>query len=176
MTIRYVVARQRVHLIALVFAVVLPTRIVAQVEVRLPDLRERPGSSLAIPLVVGDLTGKNITAFEFVVTCDSTVLELEGVDQKGTLSEGLTMFANNRVAPYNKSRMKVVCASARPIEGKGTLVRIMAKASKKAGTSMLSLSHVVMNAGLPQVRSIDGSVQLVKGLETKKKRVSGKRE
>ena len=148
------------------FAVVSCSGLLSQVNVRLPEVAAQPGSGMSIPVNVDDLTGKKVTAFELVVACDTTVVQFKGIDQKGTLSEGLTMFANNRVAPFSAGKMKIVCASAQPISGAGVLVKIVANVRIK-GTTALALSDVVMNAGVPQVRTEDGVLR-VQGFRGKK--------
>jgi hypothetical protein len=70
------------------------------------------------------------------------------------------MFANNRVRPYGPGRMKVVCASAEPIQGKGVLVKIIAEAANRAGSTGVLLTNVVLNAGKPEVRSVNGLIRL----------------
>jgi hypothetical protein len=141
------------------YATISSPVLLSQVNVRLPEVAARPGSEVSIPVNVGDLTGKRVTAFELVITCDTSVVHLKGIDQERTLSEGLTMFANNRVHPFNVGKMKIVCASAKPISGAGVLVKIVANVRKK-GTTALALSDVVMNAGVPQVRTEDGVLRV----------------
>jgi hypothetical protein len=144
--------------------------LLAQVEVKLPEMSGRAGSEIRIPLVVGDLESEKVTGFEFVVSCDTSIIRFSGVEQSGTLSEGLAMFANNRVAPFHTGRMKVVCASAYRISGNGVLVRIVAVLAKKAGTSPIVLSDVVLNAGKPEARTINGVVRSKEAADVKQKR------
>jgi hypothetical protein len=139
---------------------VLFSSLTAQVQVRLPEMTAQAGNVITIPVTIGDLGSEKVTAFEFVVSCDTTVVRLSGVEQGGTLSEGLTMFANNRVRPYGPGRMKVVCASAEPIQGKGVLVKIIAEAANRAGSTGVLLTNVVLNAGKPEVRSVNGLIRL----------------
>jgi hypothetical protein len=151
--------------LSFVFAVcllvsVLFSALAAQVQVRLPEMTVEAGTVITIPVTIGDLGNEKVTAFEFVVSCDTTVIRLSGVEQGGTRSDGLTMFANNRVRPFGPGRMKVVCASAEPILGRGVLVKIIAAASNRAGSTDVILSNVVLNAGKPEVRGVNGSIRL----------------
>ena len=130
----------------------------AQVPVAIPRLSVLPGAVVRIPLNIGDLSGKDVTSFEFVVACDTTVLRFSGVDQEKTLSSGLTMFANNHVRPYGPGRMKVVCAASQPLAGSGVLVYITGVAQKQNGTSSLQLSNCILNAGTPLTSVSDGSL------------------
>jgi hypothetical protein len=148
---------------------VLHSTLSAQIQVKLPEMTAQAGSELSIPLMIGGLGGEKVTAFEFVVSGDTSIVRFTGVEQGGTISEGLTMFANNRVRPYNAGRMKVVCASAEPIKGKGVLVKILATVGKKAGTCPLVLTNVVMNAGKPEARPINGLIRSkLQSMETPK--------
>ena len=130
----------------------------AQVPVTIPKLSVLPGAVVRIPLTIGDLSGKDVTSFEFVVACDTTVLRLSGVDQEKTLSSGLTMFSNNHVRPYGPGRMKVVCASSQPLTGSGVLVYVTGVAQKQNGSSSLQLSNCILNAGTPPTSVSDGSL------------------
>lgn len=127
-----------------------------QVPINVPKLSAHPGVDLKIPLTTGDLSGQNVTSFEFVVSCDTSVLKLTGVEQEGTLSTGLTMFANNRVRPFNPGRMKVVCASAQPLSGSGVLVYLTAKTQKAIGVTQIQLSNFVLNTGTPATQITNG--------------------
>jgi hypothetical protein len=133
--------------------------ILAQIQVKLPEISARAGSEISMPLTIGDLGGEKITSFEFVVSGDTSLVRFTGVDQSGTLSEGLTMFANNRVRPYSAGRMKVVCASAEPIQGKGVLVRIIGTIGNKSGSCPVILTNVVLNAGKPEARATNGFIR-----------------
>ncbi|HCA80002.1 MAG TPA: hypothetical protein DEP53_09745 [Bacteroidetes bacterium] len=138
----------------------MPAILSAQIDVILPEVNARPGAEISIPLKIGELEGEKVTSFEFVVSCDTNLVQLLGVDQAGTLSEGLTMFANNHVAPFGRGRMKVVCASAIPLSGNGVLVKILALARGRNGKAALKLSDFILNAGKPTVETTAGVVMI----------------
>jgi hypothetical protein len=165
----------RVWLFVLLFLSLLSAQsdLVAQVLLRLPELRSAPGGRISIPVTLSDIGTEKVSAFEFVVSCDTSVLQLEGVEQQGTLSDKLLMLSNNRVAPYNKGRMKVACASAYPISHDGVLVKILARLTAKRGTSVVELSNVVLNAGKPASKLISGLVSTRSG---PKKAAGGSRD
>jgi hypothetical protein len=131
----------------------------SQIPVTLTSISGKPDSVLKIPVNVAELTGKYVSSFEFVISCDTTIVRLVGIDQKKTLSQGLTMFANNRVRPFGPGRMKVVCASAEPLSGSGVLVYITAVIQKKGGSSPLELSSFLFNAGNPTASTTNGVVK-----------------
>jgi hypothetical protein len=148
------------------YAIIFSPALLSQVNVWLPKVAAQPGSDVIIPVNVDDLTGRKVTAFELVISCDTSVVHFMGRDQEGTLSEGLTMFANNGVPPFSAGKMKIVCASAQPISGAGVLVKILANVRKR-GTTIVALSDVIMNAGVPQVRIENGVLRVQASREKK---------
>jgi hypothetical protein len=141
----------------------------AQVLVSLPKLTVSPGKKITIPVTVGNIGKEEITAIEFVISCDTSVVSLLGVEQKGTRTEGFMMISNNSVAPCYKGRMKVASASASPISGDGVLVNISASVAAKQGKSLIQLSNIVFNAGKPESKHVDGTitVRVPSGLKSK---------
>ncbi len=144
--------------ICFVLIVLAQLELNAQVRVSLPTLTSNPERTIKIPIMVENIRKQDVTSFEFVVSCDTSVLRLLGVDQKGTLTEGLMMMANNSVAPFGKGRMKVVCASAVPISDDGVLVNISAGVGRNEGKSLLELSKITLNAGKPESKLFNGSI------------------
>jgi hypothetical protein len=132
----------------------------AQVKVIVPALTLKAGSNVQIPVNVGDLAKENVTSFEFVVVCDTVIIRFTGVEQTGTLSNGLMMFANTKVAPYGPGKMKVVCASAKPLSGKGVLVYLKGTLQSRQGSSPLQLTNFVFNAGTPVPKITNGAAKV----------------
>jgi hypothetical protein len=143
----------------------------AQIPIGVPKISASTGTDIRIPLNVGDLTGQNVTSFEFVVSCDTNIIRLTGIDQEGTLSTGLTMFANNRVRPYGPGKMKVVCASAQPLSGNGVLVYLTGRVQKVVGDSQFQLTGLVLNTGTPGAQITNGMLTTI-GNEKSKNAVS----
>ena len=137
-----------------------------QVAVTLPAASVLPGSSVTIPVNVGSTTGLNITAFEFIVTCDSTIMTLDGVDATGALSAGTwSLLSNSSVNGYGPGRMRVVAASSSPLSGSGVLVYIKGTAKNKAGSTPLQFEpqSFIFNTGAqtdPQPNITAGSVRV----------------
>ena len=136
-----------------------------QVPVTLPALSVLPGTSVSIPIVVGSTTGANITAFEFVVTCDTTIITLDGIDATGTLSTGTwSLLSNNFAGGYGQGRMKVVAASYLPLTGSGVLVYIKGTTQNKPGSSPVQFESFIFNTGDttkdPQPKITTGSVRV----------------
>ena len=146
--------------------------LVAQVLVSLPKLTVSPGKKITIPIKIEHVGKEEITAVEFVISCDTSVVSLLGVEQKGTRTEGFMMISNNSVAPCYKGRMKVASASASPISGDGILVNVSASVASKVGKSLIQLSHVTLNAGKPESKPVDGVITVCVPSDRKSKQTS----
>ena len=146
----------------------------AQVLVSLPKLTVSPGKKITIPVKIENIGKEEITAVEFVISCDTNVVGLLGVVQKGTLTEGFMMLSNNSVALCNKGRMKVAGASAYPIPGDGVLVNILASVASKGGKSLIQLSNIILNAGKPESMVVDGTITVRLPSDLKSKKSTGR--
>ncbi|MBF8295955.1 MAG: Peptidase and subtilisin, kexin, sedolisin, partial [Bacteroidetes bacterium] len=131
----------------------------AQVAVTIPNSGALPGAAITIPVNVGDLTGRNVTAYEFEALCDSTIIRFTGIESIGTLSNGLGPLANYTVAPRGPGRMKVVCASSTPFVGSGVLIYLKATAQSKIGITNLELTSFLFNTGNPSATITNGSLR-----------------
>jgi hypothetical protein len=135
-----------------------------QVTVTIPASSLLPGTSVKIPVNVGSTTGANITAFEFVITCDTTIMTLDGVDATGAITAGSwSLLANNFAGGFSAGRMKVVAASSSPLTGSGVLVYINGTTKNKAGSSPLTFASFIFNTGAtsdPQPTITPGTVRV----------------
>jgi hypothetical protein len=147
----------RSSLVLLLLLMVGLTAGYSQIAVNIPVTVAAAGSSVKIPINVGSLTGQSVTAYEFEVLCDSTILRFTGVDASGTLSDGLGPVANYFVAPRGPGRMKVTCASATDISGAGVLVYLTATAQNVSGSTSLTLQGFLFNAGTPTASITNGT-------------------
>src|SRR4029453_6483674 len=62
----------------------------------LPKIAARPGASITIPITVGDLTSRDVKAFDLDIAFDPTMLQPEDdpVDTEGTLAAGMLVTPN----------------------------------------------------------------------------------
>jgi flagellar hook assembly protein FlgD len=130
------------------------------VQVTIPNTAVQPGSTVNIPINVGSLTGLSVTAYEFVVSCDTTILRFTGVNSTGTLSDGLGPVANYYVSPFGPGKMKVTCATATDMSGVGVLVYLTGTAQTGSGNTSVSLSNFLFNTGTPGTNITNGSLRL----------------
>ena len=82
-------------LCALVLVLVVGSgALMAQVSISIPSISVVPGETLKIPVNVGDITADSVGSYQFVVTCDTTIIRFTGVDVAGTISEAWGATAN----------------------------------------------------------------------------------
>lgn len=121
-----------------------------QISVTIPATSVQPGTSVSIPVVIGPIGAANITAFEFVITCDSTIMTLDGVSNTSLpIDSTWSLVSNNLAYGYTHGRMKVVAASSSPLTGGGVLVYINGTAQSKAGSAALQFESFIFNTGAP---------------------------
>ena len=80
------------------------------------------GGSLIVPIISGDLTGKGVTAYDFILSFNPSVLKPSSspTDQAGTLSSGFNITPNSAVA----GRISVSAFGTSPLSGAGTLLNL----------------------------------------------------
>jgi len=125
----------------------------AQVSVSLPTQSYSAGSTQAIPITVGDLTGKGAISFQTTVTYDKSILEITGVTTANTLSAALNAPVVN--ADVANGKITIVCAGTSALSGSGTLIYLNAKFVGK-GTSALTFTSFQFNEGDPAVTLTNG--------------------
>jgi uncharacterized protein (TIGR03437 family) len=103
----------------------------AQVAISLPQMSAATGSSVTIPITVGDLTGRNFLSFDFDLTYDASVLQAQQqpTDSTDTLARNLTITAN-----ATPGRLRVSAFGAQAMTGAGTLLKLKFNVTGAAGT------------------------------------------
>jgi len=118
------------------------------IPVSLPDTASGlPGSTAAIPVAVGDLSGRNVLSYQGSITFDSGILTATGVSVEGTISQGLSVFPN-----IQPGQITLGAFSATPLAGSGILVKIIFEvsgASLPGQSTTLAFQNFVFNAGNP---------------------------
>jgi hypothetical protein len=127
----------------------------SSVAVTAPDLRvSRTTDSLEIPIQVGDLTGAEVTSYQFTLAYDPDVIDITDAITEGTMSEEEELQFN-KTAP---DTVKVSFASSGdPLEGPGTLLRFQAS-TEGAGTSPLNVEDFFLQGSSVPTVITDGSV------------------
>ncbi len=144
-------------LLAALLMIGLPLIAFAQVDVSLPTILAESGETAVLPITVGDLTGENVTAFQFTISYDTNVVKITGFDETGTLSEGMSITPN---AGVNQNFITVAAASGSgALVGSGVLGNLTVEYIAD-GASTLAWTTFQFNEGDPVANATDGSVSV----------------
>jgi Tol biopolymer transport system component len=111
-------------------------------------LAAESGTSLTVPIIVTDTTGKGIISYDFTLNYDPMVLTPQSVafDKTSTLSAGLTINAGETMP----GKLVVSGFGSVPLTGAGTLLKLKFDVVGTAPTSSdLTLSPFMFNEGIP---------------------------
>jgi hypothetical protein len=129
----------------------------AQVSVTLPTITKQYKSVPEwIDVTVGSLTGQNITAFQFSLTYNKNVIFIDSAMVGPVASGGL--FAFN--ADTANQIIKVAFATAYPLSGFGTLLKLKVHYLNKGSAKLAFDSTFKFNAGIPHALVNEGSIRL----------------
>jgi len=117
----------------------------AQVSVTFPTISGAVGTSTTANITVGDLTGQNVTSYQFDLNYDKNIIDVTGVTVAGTKSEVGQISYN---ADLTNGKLSVAWANGTALTGSGTLLKINIT-FKAAGTSALTPSGFLFNNGVP---------------------------
>lgn len=112
------------------------------------------GSQLSIPITVDDVSGKDITSYEFTLVFDAAVVNVVGFSTAGTLSAGA-----GATVTAGTGQLTVNWNHSAPLAGSGVLGNLLVN-PVAAGISVLTLSSVQFNAGDPTAVTSNGSVTI----------------
>jgi hypothetical protein len=134
-----------------------PSPAEVQVPVSLPNTTGLSGSSVTIPILVGNLTGQGFMSYDFDLVFDQNVLQLQNpsFDTAGTLSSGLTITPNSL-----PGRLRVSAFGISPLAGAGTLLELKFLVVGAAGmTTALNWQSFTFNEKI-QTGLTNGSVAI----------------
>lgn len=113
-------------------------------------------TAVTVPVSVGDLTGKNVLAFDFEVRFNPAVLRPNGfapTSNGGTLSNNFTITAN----PFLPGRLIVSGFGIYPLDGAGTLLNLNFELLGQPGAaSPLTWQAFMLNEGDPASVTTNG--------------------
>ena len=124
----------------------------AQIQVSLPTdfYSER---EIAIPLDVQDVSQETIYAFLFTLSYDAEVFEVTGVEAGGEIAEDFALILN----ASSPGVATISGAHFEPLQGEGTLVRIIGR-FKTDGSTDLVFNSFVFNEGNPAAAPRNGRI------------------
>ncbi len=125
------------------------------VHVDLPDdAVGEPGTSVTIPIVVDNVTGKKIFGYRAVIEFDKNVLKATGATSIGTLSQ---VFGKPIVSTVAEGKISVGGVGTVPLSGSGVLVNLHFKVVGQAGDwTALTFDKFEFNLGRPPATTDDG--------------------
>ena len=146
-------------LIVIISMLILGTSTFAQVSVALPKVSGAAGTTGSGSITVGDLTGKNVTAFQFTLSYDKKIIYITGVNTTNTILGNNSPTVNADTA---NGKISVAWASATALTGSGNLVNLNFT-FKKGGQSTLDFGvpgTFMFNAGTPATTITNGSATI----------------
>ncbi|HMZ20275.1 MAG TPA: putative Ig domain-containing protein, partial [Blastocatellia bacterium] len=112
-------------------------------------------SSLTVPVLTSDLTGRGVVSYDFTLLFDPAVLSLQtpAFDVAGTLSSGFTITPNTSVP----GRITISAFGTAALGGAGTLLNLKFNViGALQACSDLAWSNFVFNEGTPCAATING--------------------
>jgi hypothetical protein len=140
-------------------AVAAPSLAFSPVKLSAPRMSVAEQSDVVVPLEITDTTGVGIIAYQFNLTYDPAVLQIDSVpiDIEGTLSESMAFAVN----PNTPGLLRVAVYGAYPLTGAGVLLNLRFKAIGASGSvSDLIWEEVLVNEGDPEQTTTNGSVAI----------------
>jgi uncharacterized protein (TIGR03437 family) len=127
-----------------------------QTNVSLPAVNAIKGTTITVPVNVGDLTGMNVIAYDFDLMFDPTLLQpaTTPYDAAGTLSSAFTITAN-----ATTGRLRLSAFGTAALSGSGTLLKLTFNVIGAGTTTNLTWQRFALNEDtLPPASLTNGNV------------------
>lgn len=132
------------------------------VDVTIPGSGGATGASVAIPIMVSDVSGLDIFSYNLTLTFDQNVLDATGVTVAGALTEGW----GTPTISDNDGQIVLAGAGASALTGTGALVYINFDVLGGMGTSTdLAFTEMTFNEGTPAANATGGTFAVQKLVE-----------
>ncbi len=138
----------------LIFLIGLAIPVLGQVNVSLPDTSGDYQTVINIPVYSSDLTGYNVTQYNFKVKFDGNILEAQDVKVDGTLSDKITWTVTPTI---KQNSIEVNADGVFALSGNGVLVYLTFQVKAQSGFTDLSFDNFTFNSGSPSANTKDGS-------------------
>lgn len=124
------------------------------IEISLPTLQYGTAyQPVEIPVIVPDLTGKNIKSFYFVVNVDPDILSFDGIVKSGSLASDFEVTASSPA----QGQLEVTGSGTVPLSDSGNLIYLrFIPSDLDHGQSILTFTNPRFNDGIPCITPIDG--------------------
>lgn len=125
-----------------------PGNTASQVSVYLSPPVTATDTTLEVPIMVSNLTGRKVVSYDFAITFDPNLLQPQGqsIDTRNTLSSGMTITFNSRTP----GRLVVSAFGIRPLSGSGPLLKVKFNMNgHTTADANLNIQGFVFNEGMP---------------------------
>ena len=129
-----------------------------QVSVNIPNAEGTVAEIATIPINVGDLTGQNVTSFQFTLSYNASILNVTGANNTGALTTGTDPIVNTGTP----GEITVAWAAATPLTGSGVLVNLEIQ-YLQVGSSNLGFQAFEFNEGSPASSTSGGTITVNSG-------------
>ena len=123
------------------------------INVSMPDTMVVNESEIILPILVGDVTGRELNSFEFTISFDSTVIAIDSVITSDFMADGYLIIPNNPAS----DRLVVAAAGTAPLSGSGVLLAVRAR-FHEAGSSEVLFESIKFEPGQPPLNLQNGAV------------------
>ncbi|MDM7922269.1 MAG: cohesin domain-containing protein, partial [Pyrinomonadaceae bacterium] len=134
------------------------------VAITAPQFEARQGTTVRVPVTIGDISGKGVIAYQFDVAFDPTVIEPADVaaDIEESLSSGMNLVFNSA----EPGLLRVAVYGIIPIEGKGVLMNLNfdVVGAKGSGTELV-IKTALLNEGSVKASAVNGKVGVIESAE-----------
>ncbi|GAB5518048.1 MAG: hypothetical protein RhofKO_02990 [Rhodothermales bacterium] len=125
------------------------------IEVILPTVRNRPGTTSVLDIRVPDWKGQGFFALEFTLEYDPDVLTVTSVSKNNTATESFTVIPNLNTP----GQVRIAAAGSDPNFVPDSNVLLQLEVSNDAeGSTALTLSRIKFNSGTPLAAVTNGNV------------------
>ena len=134
------------------------------ISISVPQVTTPYATPLVIPVEVAGVSGSEIVSAEVFVRYDSTLLAFDEVVTPSTLTDGWSIEHNQVDDSGTMKVLKIAAATDQDeITSDGTLLQVQFTVEdvRHPASSVLELTHVLLNDGDPENATTDGSVTLI---------------
>ncbi|HZH33319.1 MAG TPA: carboxypeptidase regulatory-like domain-containing protein [Pyrinomonadaceae bacterium] len=140
------------------------------VPVSLPNTSGTPNATVVIPVMVGDLTSRGITAYDFTVSFNTSVLEpaSPAFDTTGTMTAAAGGYTVVVDPTQPSGRLRIGAFGTTPLTGAGTVINLRFNVVNGAGGAVSPLNFVefIFGEGTPEATMTNGSFTRTGGVPT----------
>ncbi len=138
------------------FLMISPALPGQDVVLSIPSSSGARGDMVAIPVSIGDVTGREVISVEMTIRYDIQALSVIDADVSGTMAE-TWLISSNTTTP---GEIIVSMAGADPLSGSGPFVNVnfLVQPTAQVGTTyQISFTRAILNDGTPGVVTQGGS-------------------